>query len=361
MFIRVITAAILLAALGFVLWLKPSWQRNTFAPQIVQVDPVIPVPPLALPVPTCQPDTGNTQPALAIPESVTEEAIDAQFADIADQFAELIQYPTSSLPIFNAEAVEKYLPNQSFPIRFEENGVTLSLRSERLQYSPNEPIRGVVSVAGLDQVQGTLQVLQAGQTIANLSVTVSSGPTSFEIPPLGQRWMEAELQLVASVKSAEQEWTVSTPIQRFDSDNATIQLLSAEKSFVDGSWLVMPMIVDVSQPGFFRLEANLYSANSRKPLIHLSAEQELNRGEQTLNLAAHISALKAMNDPGDYLLRDFALEQMPGPPDFEAISGLVAIPEAKISGHPFGEYDDAPYVDDEALARLEFLQQVTSR
>jgi hypothetical protein len=294
-------------------------------------------------------------------ETTLEEPLAEQYDDVAIQFAEAIQYPSESLPIFDPTTVQKYIPNQSAPIRFEENDVLLSLRSDHLRFSPSQAITGSVSVKGEANAELRLTLIQAGQIIADIIATPSEHEQPFQFPPLGQRWQNDELQLVATLTSSANEWVVSTPILReyFDADSA--QLTSIEPSRVDGAWLIIPVNLRVESPGFYRIEANLYAASDNRPLLHLTTEGELTGGSGQLLLRAHIRALKAMQDEGDYLLKHIALEQMPSPPDFETTQGLVSLPSITIQGHPFNDYTDEPFLDAEALARLEFLQSMSKQ
>ena len=181
------------------------------------------------------------------------------------------------------------------------------------------------------------------------------------MPALGTAWIDPQLLLVARVTNSTQECTVSTPIERFDASQATAELAALEPSYVQGAWLMIPVRVAITRTGYYRLEANLYAQQDQRPLLHLSAEEEYGPGTQTLFLRAHISALKAMGDEGDYTLSDILLEQMPSAPDFETLTGLTSINSTAVNGYPFADYRDEPYQDEDAQARLEFLQSVANK
>ncbi len=360
MLVKIAAFTMLLLAVSLVVWLKPA-QATLGNPKTL---------PLATTVSNQTNNRIQEQPTtelsaltepLVEPELVTEEPFSAQFDEIATDFADRIQYPSESQPIFDASAIIKYKPNQGAAMQLEENGVRLSLQTDQLQYAKTSNINGKIEVNGLPNASVNLTVVQLGQTIATATATViSNNMTEFTLPALGQMWTEPQILLVARVTNNAQEWTVSTPINQFNAEQSTAQLAELESSFVDGAWLMIPVRLSTKRKGYYRIEANLYSQSDARPLVHLVTEQELRRGSQTMHLKAHVSALKAMGDEGDYKLADIAIEQMPTAPDFETITGISPLTSSPVGGFPFSEYDDEPYRDTEAQARLEFLQGIAN-
>lgn len=360
MFVRntVITLTVIAIGLVFTLWLKLRNEVPAMPLDLVSVISAedVDMKPIYSELPGLSQHSPNQSTEA---EVILEEPLTEQYEDVARQFAEAIQYPSESLPIFDPASVQKYIPNQSAPIRFEENDVLLTLRSDNLRFSPTQTITGSVSVKGKNDAELSLHLIQSGQIIANIIATPHEQEQSFQFPPLGQRWQDDELQLVATLKSSENEWIVSTPILREVIDEDSAQLTDLEPSKIDGAWLIIPVNLQIESVGFYRIEANLYSANDSRPLLHLTTEGELSRGSEQLLLKAHIRALKAMQGEGDYVLKNIVLEQMPSPPDFETKQGFVTLPSISIQGYPFNQYTDEPFQDAEALARLKFLQSLS--
>ncbi|MBU2862594.1 hypothetical protein KO489_01935 [Reinekea forsetii] len=362
MFVRVATLFFTVVAISLVLfiWLKsPSHETPLSSKTKIMAE--------SSSQDTATTQTENTQKIAESTEapveptvSIIETSLSEQYAQVATRFEQAIQYPSQSLPIFDPSAITKYRPNIAAPISFEKDNVVLSLQSDYLRYKTNQAITGKVSAQGINGAEISLSLIQQGQVIAIKTAQVSEQQQAFSFPPLGQSWQSDEIQLVATLKSGDQEWIVSTPIQRDESNQQSARLSSVETSHVRGAWLVIPIALDIHMEGFYRIEANLYSATDNRPLLHLTTEDELTKGSQTVQLAAHISALKAMNDEGDYLLQDLVLEQMPSPPNFEVSQGIVSLESISVNGHPFSSYKDEPYQDEEALARLEFLQSMSN-
>jgi hypothetical protein len=79
-----------------------------------------------------------------------------------------------------------------------------------------------------------------------------------------------------------------------------------------------------------------------------------------MQLQAHIASLKVAGDPGPYILKDISFTRMPSPPDFSTEYGNAAQDSYSVNGYAFDEYDDVPYVDEEANKRLELLREIGS-
>ncbi len=70
--------------------------------------------------------------------------------------------------------------------------------------------------------------------------------------------------------------------------------------------------------------------------------------------------LKKMGHEGPYELKDIKLIRSPSAPKYLTQQGLVEVASFSIAGFPFSEYEDIPYVDEQAQARLDFLTQLGS-
>lgn len=288
------------------------------------------------------------------------ESINAAFEEVADQFEESIQYPTFSFPIATPEAVTKYIPNQGAEVGAEGEGYQFNLVTEQFLVSSAEPITGSVRASGISTKSVRITLMDSGQELAVIDVELVRGQVPFSFPPLGQSWQSDALLVVATIEHDKQELTVSSPIQKMDMSPSSSELHTASDSYVDGPWLRIPVSVSIKQEGYYRFEANLYSASTGQPLLHLLDEQEFSIGKSDFILSAHASALKKMRDEGDYLLKDLWLEQTPSPPDFENKPGIISTRSMRVTGFPFSEYSEEAYVDPEAQARLEFLQSISN-
>ncbi|OZG72325.1 hypothetical protein BTA51_16460 [Hahella sp. CCB-MM4] len=309
-----------------------------------------------------------------------EREVKARLAQVADLYAEQIRYPTFSMPIPGRDALPKYLPNQSFaatmPLDFKDkNSPTISLKTDKRQYFKGEEITAIVSVDGLKEgtwlkVTGRLvengNTLQqaAGSQVESSSVEGSqinaSTPTyQLQFAP-GQNATQpsgTELRAVASLELDGRTYEIGTPITYVES---VANITHVDVSQVNGEYLEIPVHIDTSNPGYHELGANLYSADTDQPLIHLTAQQEIRSSRGIIPLRAHISALKQQGNSGPYILKDLMLARMPSPPTYTTEYGHTSQESYAVTGHDFDEYDDVPYVDEEAQKRLEFLRQLGS-
>ncbi|EAR11219.1 hypothetical protein [Reinekea blandensis] len=356
MFIRLLAVCTAGVVFAILIWLR-SQQPETAMPN--QAAHAVQTPPIDF-VPVADQNTATrAEEPLSNADFDNDGPPELQW--VVDDFESQIQYPEQSRPIADSDSLKKYLPNQSSPIHREVSQGTFELTTDRLRFSPTEPITGTLTVPdGLVAARVSLRLMQNGQELARHPNLEGSGYTPFLFPALTQSWQDqGQLFVVATLTaSGEDDVTLSTPVLP-DLRNDNFRMTTARASFVEGAWLVIPIDVHIKDPGFYRLEGNLYSANTGEPLLHLMNEQELSSGKGVLPLMAHIRALERMGDPGDYLLDDLVLERMPAPPDFSVHQGLVPEGSIEVQGYPFPSYLDEDYVDADALARLEFLRSLS--
>ncbi len=294
--------------------------------------------------------------------------VKARLVQVADAYAEQIQYPTFSKPISDQTALQKYLPNRSVAAGRQldlkdENSPRIRLKTDKHQYFEGEPIEAIVSLTGLEgdpwiEVQGRLvakgQIMGTadGAVDTQLPGTYHMDFTDLNISPNSGM---GEYRVVAKVTIDGQEYELGTPITYGVSVAAVTNVGMAE---VRGEYLYIPVHVTTTKLGYHELGANLYAASSGKPLVHLTAQQELQAPNELMPLMAHIASLKAGGDEGPYILKDLSFTRMPSPPDFITEYGKPSQGSYPVNGFPFDEYDDVPYVDEEAQQRLEFLRQL---
>ena len=299
-----------------------------------------------------------------------EKEVKVRLAQVADRYAEQIQYPPYSIPIPDAEALKKYLPNRSFqasrPLDLsDENGPALQLSTSKQQYFDGEDILATVNVTGLNpdtwvQVKGRLvesgTLLQATQGKAK-----EAGAASFQLrfTALDQitKAQGTEWRVIASASIDGKEYEIGSPVTYVTS---IAEITYVDTADVRGEYLYIPVQITTSKPGYHELSANLYAADSQQPLIHLSAQEMIQTSSGTIPLKAHVSALKVQGHPGPYQLKDILLIRMPSPPTYVTEYGHSAEDSYDVNGFDLESYQDVPYVDEEARKRLEFLRQLGS-
>jgi hypothetical protein len=293
--------------------------------------------------------------------------VKARLAQVADAYAEQIQYPSFSMPIPNREALQKYLPNRSIGAERrldieDENSPRIRLQTDKQHYFTGDTIKVTVSLSGLTghpRVEVKARLVTQGQILA--TADASAADRQAVIYQMSFSHLDSivdlatdEYRVVARVAVDGKVYELGTPVSYVDSVARVTDVGMAQ---VSGEYLYIPVNVTTSKPGYHELSANLYAAQSNKPLVHLSVQQELQTSNGLMQLKAHIAALKVGGDPGPYRLQDISLMRMPSPPDFTSEYGKASQDAYPVNGYAFDEYDDLPYVDEEARKRLEFLRQ----
>ena len=292
----------------------------------------------------------------------------ARLIQIADSFAEDVQYPVYSKPIRNQDELQKYLPNttvaDSVPLDAKnENSPRVSLKTSKLQYFSGEPIQAVAFVEGqlsAQSVQVEARLVMHGQLLSQTEAEpVESAQHRFQIhidPATFEVASEmAELRLIASFDIDGEHYEIGSPVKYVRVSSAIDYVASPE---VVDSVLQIPVFVTTSAPGFHQLSAILYNAENGQPLIHLNAEKELLVERDFIPLQAHIAAFKASGHEGPYLLKDFSLTRMPSEPDYTTRYGSVPSEAVQLDGFSFSDYRDEPYIDEQAQERVEFLKKL---
>ncbi|VUD66032.1 hypothetical protein TDB9533_03487 [Thalassocella blandensis] len=295
-----------------------------------------------------------------------EQEAKARIAQVAERFAAKSQYPSFSQPIENRVALNKYLPNRSFAIDRpldpeKQSGVNVELSTEKLRYFKGETVNAVVKLTGLQKgawltVQGDIR---HNKNILLTSEAVEIGPQHFHIrftdlDALPQTALN-QFRVVASITVDSETYEVGTPIT-VQTSIATIE--SAGLSNVVEEFLNIPLHISTDAFGYYELGANLYSATSGDPLLHLSVQDFIDENSSVLTLRAHIAALQSKKDEGPYELRDFLLRRMPASPDFTEAFGYSTHTAFTIPKHSFAEYADVGYTDIDTQERLDLLREI---
>ena len=294
----------------------------------------------------------------------------ARLIQISDGFAEDIQHPTTSKPIRDEVALQKYLPNQSVASSIAispkiENSPEVSIKSSKHQYFMGESITAIAQVHGLTAEQNISvsgRLIQNGKQITTAMITpLAQDPHQFELNFHSLDNLELNsanlARVVASFQLGSQHIEIGTAIN-YVSAVASVDHIAAAQ--VENEYLSIPIYITTSSPGYHQVSGILYKADSKQALLSLSAEKELLTNYDAIPLKAHIAALKSMGHEGPYVLKDVTLTRMPSKPKFTTEYGTVSQDSFNIEGFPFSDYQDVPYVDEQAQARLEFLTQLGS-
>ncbi|GAA3967476.1 hypothetical protein [Allohahella marinimesophila] len=303
---------------------------------------------------------------------------------LSAQYAEANRYPPGSQPIRSAADLAQYQPNRStdvsapFPGDVPGDEVGLSLQLDRYQYFQGDRIAVAATlnpssansltaaevVFVLKDIDGNVLLTQPAQPDVSGDGGLSSSDrgtlaSAVIVPPpgtaTGELFVEALARFSTSAGTGERSASLIAPL-RYDA--AVAELSAVLPSHVEGPELVVPLQFVVRQPGYYFVEANLYSRQSNAPLLHLQSEGRLELPGGLQSLRAHIAALKAGGDEGPYLLKDFKIERAAEAGETADLPGSAPQQQYAVEGFSFSSYTDTPYEDPLAEERAEFLEKL---
>lgn len=294
----------------------------------------------------------------------------AQLQQIGEAYAAQIRYPEFSQPIDPDNLESKYLPD--VPVATElpadlrdPNSPILSLLPNQFRFFEGDALLVSAQIKGLpDDVTSAInaELTRQGQVLAQATVYPADEPAHSYVLDFGTlrlpdvSWQQ-ELQVNAEFQFAGKTTTRSVTVE-YHQTVARVEQVGP--SSVEGEYLQIPVYVSTDKPGFHRLKANLYDAETGKPLVHLRAEESLDSAQGQLLLRAHIGALKAAGSEGPYELRDLQLSRMPSSPDYITEFGRIEQGVIAIEGHAFESYDDKPYHNEKSQRILKELSRLGS-
>jgi len=310
----------------------------------------------------------NDSPAEYKDNPLFEREAKARLIEISKSFSQDIKYPENSKPIRSDIELKKYIPNASVASSMasnvkEINSPHISIKSSKYQYFVGEVIRAEASIQGLSTqktVSVSARLVQNGETLGHASVVPSGqAPGLFNVSfdDLGDQPLNTQdaIRIIAQFRVGNENYEIGTPVSYVPS---VAKIDYVQGAAVHGAYLHIPVYLTTTNPGYHLVSANLYNAENGQALLHLSEQKELLIEHDYIELKGHISALKAMGHAGPYELKDISLTRMPSRPKYTTEYGLVTQESFTIEGFPFSDYEDIPYVDEQAQARLDYLAKL---
>ncbi len=297
--------------------------------------------------------------------------ISVQVEDALMQFEEISQYPPSSQPILNEKHVNAFInssvPQSSLPFPFDEleTPIQVSIELDQSNYFFGDSIKAKINI--VDAPEGsnisTRTVLMSieGETLAESGYQETKENTTFVVfdtqAYTTNNW-PIEMNLGAYIDVNGRNIFISAPF-KINDETASLDSIGFSEPVAEN--LVIPVNLNVQLPGYYYVAAVLYSSKSQSPLIHLEAEGRLAEGIASLNLNAHIQALKKGGDEGPYYLDNIRIERWSDELIPRDIAGKVDQNEYMVDGYSFNDYEDKPYLDPLAEERKRLLQGLSSR
>jgi len=167
---------------------------------------------------------------------------------------------------------------------------------------------------------------------------------------------QEEVQLIARIAFSGDRSAQVGSIFKLVLTDALLTDLSPSR--VDGEHMVIPATFDVSVPGYYRMQANLFDKQSGAPISHINTAFMLSEQDNTADFKVHAVTLRAMGFDGPYVLKDFNLSRGPARPGDLSGYGLSLNDYFDVNGHDLSLYEDTEYVDPATQQRLEFLHRM---
>ena len=297
------------------------------------------------------------------PPATDASPMQHQLQEVAEAYRHSSRFPSYSVPLQESDwqllNPRAFIPTE-MPIKGEDD---LSVRIELAHYIADIqqplPVRVITSYADRP-VQGVAIILGKGSSTTRLTIDSDQpGLRSFQgiLQPetlaaagTGEVAVIANLELAGGKRA-----DLATVVELYRSDATLLRLGDA---YVDGAHLMIPAHFEVHTPGLFRIQANLYDAESAAPVSHLNSSFALSGGKASGLLKVHAVTLRAQDAAGPYQLKDINIVRSPERPGVATGYGSAEAEAYQVNGFSLDSYSDADYVDPQTQQRLEFLDRL---
>ncbi|MDX3774636.1 hypothetical protein QE250_10970 [Chromatiaceae bacterium AAb-1] len=274
------------------------------------------------------------------------------FRLLAQAYAEELSYPPYSRPLLPEDEAllrpNDFIP-QTVPL-IEGASATVILDKYRFSYPESVYVR--LEVSGLDVYDVRLQLTDEVTDKPLQTAVMQRSDRHWAARVAGEASWQGPLLVKVSFQAKGRKQQLQAGIF-YSNPVATVIAVSEPGSA--GSDLTIPVKLDVRQAGYYRLRANLFTAD-RQPLAVLTQTQYLQNGSGELVLKAHKSVLSA---EGPYLLTTLLLERRPAIPGEPTLYGDSAQAEYQLEVHSLSSLSNETWQPDEQeRQRLQFLQQM---
>ncbi|MEE4251495.1 MAG: hypothetical protein V2I38_12965, partial [Alcanivoracaceae bacterium] len=305
----------------------------------------------------------------------TSSPMHNQLEDVARAYSDSTRFPPYSQPL--SENDWAALNPRAFTAseRPLANAPSLKVSIELPQYvldrSQDLPVKVVVANEGETANTSVLRVT-GGQVLIRhgagdsspvaLASTVQNGIVETFLATIPAAELatlpDSEITVAAQLTLSDGKSAVVTAVAQLYQSAANLNYLGS--AYVDGAHLVIPAHFDVISPGFYRVQANLFS-QSGVPVSHLNASFVLAGGSAIGLLKAHATTLREKDIAGPYLLTDINVMRMPSAPGEQTGYGSTSQASYPVSGFPLTSYSDEPYEDPATQQRIRFLEALSEK
>ena len=314
--------------------------------------------PVAVPEPKQQPapvakaaEPAQIHVSEKVPEPITES-----FKLLASAYASELNFPSYSRPL-TADDSALLSPNQyivqNVPL---EGGASAAIVLDKYRFSYPEPVAVTLQVEGITVADATVQLNSEQNQTQLAQQPMQAGAGNWRADIAAEPEWNGAVEVVVSFSANGKAQSLKTGIE-YSHPVATIT--GVAESSGAGSDMKIPVLIDVKQAGYYRLRANLYTAE-RQPLAILTANEKLSAGSDKLVLKAYKAVLQGYSGP--FIIGSFVLERRPAIPGEPTLYGDSEQPEYELEQFALSQLSDEPWQPDEAeLQRLKFLQQMAEQ
>lgn len=291
-------------------------------------------------------------PKIRVTEKVPEP-IAQSFKLLASAYADELSLPAYSRPLSADDQhllqPNRYIP-QSVPLTA---GASATIVLPKYRFSYPEPVPVTLEITGLPVFDVSVQLIAESGSQHSDSVDMRGTAERFSATLKPEEDWNGAFEVQVSFSANGKTQQLKTGIAYY---NPVATIVGIDDSLGVGTDMQIPVQLEVKQPGFYRLRANLYTA-AREPLALLTATEKLGSGKQEITLRAYKAVLR--NNSGPYILTSFVLEKRPAHPGEQTQYGDSAQPEYQLDYFTLDQLSDDPWQPDtEELQRLQFLQQM---
>ncbi len=303
-----------------------------------------------------------------------DPALTSAFQNVAAGYAVTSQFPSWSVPLDqhqtdllnpNGESLNhRDLTPAGLPL-------TISMALSAYRYAPGEIIEGAVSLSGdadtlrrvrnvsvaitdsrlrpIKELNEELKAVPASQTGSNSTSAGTRWETHITADP---EWPQQLNYTTVVTLNDGQTVSQSSP---FQVTAWSAMITGVGSHWQEGNELVIPVTVRDASPGYYKLGAALFD-QQQQPVAYLQGKQSLTGSSGTIKLRVWGSLLQQLEQPQKLWLGSFQLRNVPSRPGSPIQWGHSQQDRYPISTVDPARFDAEPYQDEQAQARLEFLQ-----
>ncbi|PKM21729.1 MAG: hypothetical protein CVV10_07875 [Gammaproteobacteria bacterium HGW-Gammaproteobacteria-14] len=310
----------------------------------------------------------NARPEIA---KISDNPMQNQLADVAEAYRYSARFPPYSQPLtendWTALNPRAFSPSEKPLSNAPSLKVSIELPQYVLDRSHDLPVKVVVANEGDStstlrvtggQVairhsagRGSPMPLESTTLQGNVETFLAMIPAS-ELASLP----DTEVTVTAQLKLSDGESSVVTAVARLYESVANLNYLGS--AYVDGAHLVIPAHFDVTQSGYYRVQANLFSETG-VPVSHLNAAFMLSGDNAVGLMKVHAVTLREKDIAGPYVFRDINVMRMPSGPGEQTQYGSASATSYPVAAFPLTMYNDEAYEDPATQQRIKFLEALS--